>query len=212
MTSYNHREYWSTFYAKDGAPHNPSNFMRFVSESFLSEHSGEPLRITDLGCGNRRDSEAFATRHVVTCVDPSQPPCERDPHLRICRTGALDALCMETLDGLQDVFYMRWFIHSVPFDEGHMILTKSFNLLKPGGLLCVEVRSKHDEVLVSKSTFDSTDDSHTTDHKRWLWDLDMCQAWIDKVGAHVLCLKESRGWSKNETSDPKLIRMVVSRL
>jgi hypothetical protein len=210
MSTYDHNAYWCAFYKANVAPSKPSSFAQYVYNTHVASELAS-LRIADIGCGNRRDSHLFVTHgHIVTCVDPAQPPADPTPYVRICAQSAEKAICIEELGGLQDVFYMRWFIHSVSHDEGTLLLQKAYGLLKPGGLMCIEVRSENDAELIREST-SNADGSHTTDHKRWLWSVQRLQRCATNMGAESVSLGESHGWSKTANSDPLLIRCVLKR-
>ena len=52
---------------------------------------------------------------------------------------------------LFDIFYMRWFLHALPYDISKDIFINSIHNLKSGGLICIEVRSINDEELKQNS-------------------------------------------------------------
>lgn len=209
---YSHPAFWTEFYNSNTCTTSPSEFAQFIDSTYLQDPNVK-FRMCDLGCGNRRDANYFVScGHIVTAVDPSQPVVElKNPLLRTVKKPALDALNLRDLSGLQDMFYMRWFIHSMPYKEGKEVFTQAARHLKPGGVICIEVRSQKDEVLVAASTHDASDDSYMTDHKRWLYTAELLTQYADVCELDVLQCEESRGWSKTALSDPVLIRFVARR-
>ena len=105
---------------------------------------------------------------------------------------------------------MRWFLHALPYDISNNIFINSIHNLKPGGLICIEVRSINDLDLKKNSIYDDNDKSYTTTHKRWLYSIEMCRKLALDNDCDILYCKEGY-FSPNtntETSNPLLIRFI----
>ena len=129
------KEYWKAFYRKHGGTNEPSAFCLFLLDAL--EQYAKPqnqLRILDAGCGDGRDSYAFATAgHNVCGVDSSEhiPSAARNVHF------AVDDFTTHLKQGY-DLIYARFSFHSIS-NEGQDCFLKSIQ--QPGTLLCMETRS-----------------------------------------------------------------------
>ena len=83
--------------------------------------------------------------------------------------------------------------------------------MKVGSLLCIEVRSLNDTELINLSKYDEYDKSYTTDHKRWLYNINMILEYLDN-NLEILELEESYNFSKvNQAENPLLIRFIARK-
>ena len=108
---------------------------------------------------------------------------------------------------------MRWFLHAMPYEHSTSILKETLGALKPGGLICIEVRSMNDEELVKTSTYNESDKSYTTTHKRWPYTKEQLENYAKTYDLEILELSEDY-YSKNsntETKDPLLIRCILQK-
>ena len=208
------KSYWDRFYSTD-YPYiqGQSTFAEFVYNSYIKKHNDANvfLRVADLGCGNGRDSNFFANKgNILHSVDQSNVNIE---HENITMYSNNDVVEYLKSKALVDIVYMRWFLHAIPYDVGDKIFKGAVNNLKPGGLVCVEVRSLEDKNLLTTSVYDSTDRSYKTSHKRWPYTKSQLTQLGDKYGCTVEILEQG-SFSPNpstETPDPLLLRVVFKK-
>lgn len=209
--------FWNEYYKNysDKIDEN-SQFSSFVYEKFIKNHNqnGVFLKIADLGCGNCRDSNLFA-KHGNTCfsIDKSGVNKYDESNINFFLDDAENLLKERKLLTLFDLVYMRWFLHSMPYEKSNNVFKHAVNNLKNNGLLCVEVRSINDYELIKKSTYDDSDNSYFTTHKRWLYNKDMCVKLAKDNDCEIIHYEEGY-FSPNkysETENPLLIRVVMKK-
>ena len=219
MTEYNKEKiYWDSYYSEN----NPdiiasSSFSNYINETYLKPHTqkGIVLNVADLGCGNMRDSQYFSENNCnVYAIDKSFDikksvvQYKNNKFLNPINADVDLFLQEHSLRSLMDVIYMRWFMHAVPYPIGHNIFSNSVFNLKPGGLICIEVRSINDELLKNESHYDNDDLSYKTTHKRWLYGKERLTVLSQENNIEILEMKESRGFSSTSVSNPLLIRFI----
>lgn len=219
MTEYNKEKvYWDAYYSENNKDIIASStFSNYINEHYLKPHTkkGIVLKMADLGCGNMRDSQYFSENNCYVYaldksfdINKSVVQYKNNKFLNPINADVESFLQENSLCSLVDVIYMRWFIHAVPYSIGHNIFSNSVFTLKPGGLICIEVRSINDDLLKKESTFDSSDLSYKTTHKRWLYGKERLKILAQENDIEILEMVESRGFSKTEVSDPLLIRFI----
>ena len=219
MSDYNkEKTYWDKYYKEknDNIVIN-SNFSSYVHDKYLKPMTDENivLRLADLGCGNMRDSHYFSKNGCfVYAIDKSfnvgssVVQYKKNFNLNPITADVNAFLQNGYLRTLMDVVYMRWFLHAVPYDIGSSIFKNSVDSMKPGALLCIEVRSHNDEILKKESYFDGKDLSYKTTHKRWLYGMERLNILCSQNDVEIVEMVEQRGFSKTEESDPLLIRFI----
>lgn len=195
--------YWSVYYKlhkKEG--HSP--FATYVYN--LLNKPGYCLRVVDVGCGNLRDSIFFAEKgFLVTGIDYVSDikyngiECIKDDFVSVIEQNKIQVL--------QDVIYMRFFLHAVPYDKGEKSIDLSFTMLKPGGLLCIEVRST-DQTNIPKNSF-VKGDAYVSDHSRWLYTADRLKSILKDF--ELVELKEENGFSPTPMENPVLLRAIARK-
>lgn len=206
------KQYWDSYYSvvhKEIS--EPSMFSNYVYDNYIEEQNkdGIVLKIADLGCGNCRDSKLFANRgNYITSIDGSAHIECVNPNINLIVGDVEDILTGNCLQTLLDVFYMRWFLHAMPYDKAKRVFHKSIQNLKNGGLICIEVRSLHDTELVNNSVYNECDQSYSTNHKRWLYNKDMIDLMAKSCDLETLELIEDSNFSNTDESNPLLIRFI----
>lgn len=195
-------EYWNAYYARTCTTQDkhrqqePSAFCQFVQANYIQPHNAQDVSLTiaDVGCGTGADSHFFRQRgNIVYALDAAQTLA---PHVHNVLTADAQAFFRaRELCALLDVVYMRWFLHAVPHAYGAATIEHAVNNLKPGGLLCIEVRSDNDTALKTSSQYDATDSSFYLDHKRWLYSREQLLQLAAQHNLDVLQLEESRDFS-----------------
>ena len=211
--------YWDNFYKSNPDIREPSDFAKYIHTKYIAQLNKSTvfLKIGDLGCGNCRDSLFFASLgNYVYAIDKSSIPYNTHTNLNLILDDVETSITNNKLETLLDLVYMRWFLHSVPYDKGAQIFTESIKNLKPNALLCIEVRSSNDTELIKNSTYNESDKSYSTTHKRWLYSIEMIKKLAEENNLDVIELVENYDFSKtnnNEAyvSNPLLIRFVARK-
>lgn len=210
------RKFWKGFYSKENNPIvEHSDFAQHVYNNHIKSDNdqGVYLKIGDFGCGNCRDSRFFAKHNIVYSIDKDGVNNVKTDRCQLILEDVDVVLKKQQLNTLLDLVYMRWFLHAMPYEHSTSILNETLGALKPGGLICIEVRSMNDEELVKTSTYNESDKSYTTTHKRWPYTKEQLENYAKTNNLEILELSEDY-YSKNantETKDPLLIRCVLQR-
>ena len=210
------RKFWKGFYSKENSPIvEHSDFAQHVYNNHIKSYNdqGVYLKIGDFGCGNCRDSRFFAKHNIVYSIDKDGVNNIKTNRCQLILEDVDVVLKKQQLKTLLDLVYMRWFLHAMPYEHSTSILNETLSALKPGGLICIEVRSMNDEELIKTSTYDDSDKSYITTHKRWPYTKEQLEKYAETHNLEVLELSEDY-YSKNsntETKDPLLIRCILQR-
>jgi SAM-dependent methyltransferase len=148
--------YWAHFYA-----HN-TYASGSTFQSLVQSLPDLPEVIVDVGCGDGRDTYAFAAagRRKVTGIDRSHVAI-REARRRAELWGRSDALSFQVCDvgepvrvraALRDardasrpmVFYLRFFLHSVTQDVQDALMSAIADCARPGDHLAAEFRTDKD--------------------------------------------------------------------
>ena len=140
---------------------------------------------------------------------------DENDNIKVINGDAEEILKSNVLLTKLDVVYMRWFLHSMPYDKAQNIFKYAYNSLKQNGLICIEVRSYNDEELKKISIYDGNDKSFKTTHKRWLYSKDMLEnlSKINDCDCKIIFCEEGY-FSHNiecETINPLLFRIVFKK-
>jgi hypothetical protein len=205
--------YWANFYAHTSYTSGSSFF------EFVNSRPGTPDVVIDIGCGDGRDSCAFgaAGRRVIG-VDQSpigvQHATARASGLgiqervrfRICDVA--DTEVLETI--LEEViasgdtpvlFYLRFFLHSIPEDVQDGLLDVISALARPDDVVAAEFRTEKDETA-----------SHVHgEHYRRYQNGPAFGALLRDRHFELLHEEEGTGLSPYQGEDPVLYRVVARR-
>ena len=210
------RKFWKGFYSKENSSIvEHSDFAQHVYNNHIKSYNdqGVYLKIGDFGCGNCRDSRFFANHNIVFSIDKDGVNNVKTDRCQLILEDVDVVLKKQQLNTLFDLVYMRWFLHAMPYEHSTSILNETLGALKPGGLICIEVRSMNDEELIKNSTYNESDKSYTTTHKRWPYTKEQLENYAKTHDLEILELSEDY-YSKNsntETKDPLLIRCILQR-
>ena len=218
----NNNCFWKEYY-KNKNNIEPSQFSQFIYQDFLKKYNDDniSLKIADIGCGNFRDSVYFSTHdNMVYAIDLNNEHNENNnmsENIKILNGDAEEILKNNTLLTKVDVVYMRWFLHSMPYDKSERVFKHAYNNLKQNGLICIEVRSDNDKDLKNMSTYDETDKSYKTTHKRWLYKKETLEelANLNDCDCEILFCEEGHfskcNKNETETNNPLLLRIVLKK-
>jgi len=202
--------HWNKFYSVIDSFDSHSSFSAYVYSKYIESLNKDNIcvKIGDFGCGNCRDSMFFAEKgNFVYAVDPSGVLKNNNNNIKLIKDDIEHVLTTNMLETLVDVVYMRWFLHAVPYAKGKNIIKESVNNLKMNGLICIEVRSINDDVLIGQSTYNK-DNSYSTDHKRWLYNKEMLIILAKINNIDIIELYEDRNFSVTSESNPLLFRLI----
>jgi SAM-dependent methyltransferase len=208
--------YWSNFYAHhqtlDGSP-----FFEHVHG-----RADIPPVVVDIGCGDGRDSRAFASSgHQVIGIDradtalrtasviAAQQGLEQRVRFVNCDlsdvsalTDVLTAARCDTANAGSMLFYLRFLLHSVtgPVQEGLMAVIAE--LARPGDMFAAEFRTDQDE---------GTRKVHGNHFRRFQNGPAFGARLCERYGFTVLEEAEGTGLSPYRDEDPVLYRVVARR-
>ena len=204
-------DYWSEWYAKNpDTISQPSSFVPYV----LSKLQGlvKPgCRVVDLGCGNGRDSSAFAQLGCkVDAVDAS---------LRLETVLKHDNITYWMSDVLSvdskvlaeaDIVYMRFFLHALTEAAQTELLGRIQQYCKPGCIVAIETRSLLDPLRLTGKQL-SPCENFTDHYRRYMSPEQVQQALQTHAGCEVDSILEASGLSPHGSDDPVLIRVLATR-
>ena len=211
--------YWNTYYQQKPVILNEcSSFakemMKFINDS--SAMSDNPRYLLDLGCGNGRDSVFFADNEIhVIGIDASNVAIEmlQQAHEK---NKYLEFICDDfvTADVLfqrkYDYCYSRFTLHSINEKQENQLINNVYRALKKDGLFMIEVRTIHDGIygmgeLVEKNAY-----IYNEHYRRFIDPEEITRKFKEK-GFSIVYSEESSGFSKTETDDPVLLRLVLKK-
>ncbi len=203
-------DYWNSYYAKKLTEiQSPSDFARTVI-SYL-----EPGKsLIDLGCGNGRDSIYFLNHHLnVTGIDVSEEAISQLNQLKLKNGNFVcdDFVSSKALYQVQyDYIYSRWTMHAISEQQEDELLGNARDALKEGGLFLIEARSVQDS-LYGKGTCVGKHAYIHNGHFRRFMEKEVFIEKLKERGFQVISAEEGENFSKTETSNPVLVRIVASR-
>jgi len=205
-------DYWNNYYKIGNVISEPSSFAEFCLNEFMPDGA----RIIELGSGNGRDSLYFA-RHGfdVIAIDQSHSACLYSQEQ--ADKNSLDRLKFIESDftnnnfdehSIVDVFYSRFTMHSITFEQQNRLLKNVHGKLHKGGLFFIEARTIHDP-LCGVGT-DIEDFQFVTDHYRRFIDSDQFVKQCLDLGFKLKFMIEKDGLSVVKDDNPVLLRLVLS--
>jgi Methyltransferase domain len=206
--------YWANFYARTEYAEGSTFF------DFVNSRSDTPDAVIDIGCGDGRDSRAFgAAGRTVLGVDQSEVGVEH-ARAQAEAAGLLERVSFEVCD-VSDadrlsklfserqaassgpvLFYMRFFLHSIPEDVQETLMGVVRDCAGPGDLLAAEFRTQRD---AEKSKV------HRKHYRRFQDGELFGKRLATDFGFTVLHEEEGTGLSPYRGEDPVLYRVVARR-
>jgi SAM-dependent methyltransferase len=208
--------YWAGFYARTTFTSGSSFFELVNSREQL------PTRVVDLGCGDGRDSFAFARagRRVLGLdrsqvgVDHASAKAAELGQSGQVRFAACDVADAEALRALLDsaradapeepvLFYARFFLHSIPEATQHTLLAVVADCARPGDVFAAEFRTDRDEQNAKV---------YGRHYRRFQNGPQFGRDLAEKYGfAAVVLEQEGNGFSPYQGEDPVLYRVIATR-
>jgi O-methyltransferase involved in polyketide biosynthesis len=206
--------YWANFYAhtefSDG-----STFFAFVNA-----RPDTPRHVFDVGCGDGRDARAFgAAGRTVLGLDQSPVGIEHASRqtadaglddrvtFAVCDVDDQDrfaALVADRLGAVDEpvLFYLRFFLHSIPEDVQDRLLTSIVKHSSPGDMFAAEFRTDKDEESAKV---------HGKHWRRFQNAAEFSRTLREVHGFTILHEEEATGLSPYGEEDPVLYRVVARR-
>jgi SAM-dependent methyltransferase len=212
--SYAQTVYWANFYARTSVATGSTFFERVNGWPDIPGH------IVDIGCGDGRDAHAFASAgRSVLGLDRSEIGVQhaRDKaeelglgdrvRFEICDVSVADDVSQMLAGATADpavpvVFYLRFFLHSVPEDVQETLMQTIADVARPGDMVAAEFRTDKDQA--RSKTF-------TGHFRRFQNGPAFGQALRDRYGFTVLDEQEGTGLSVYGDEDPELYRVIAAR-
>jgi hypothetical protein len=209
--------YWANFYARTEYTEG-STFFEFVNG-----RDDTPATIIDIGCGDGRDSFAFASSAAARRVfgmDRSHIGVKNAGKkaevlgiadratFHVCDVGDVENLkanLNEAFSASPDapvMFYLRFFLHSIPEEVQNTLMDVLGEVARPGDMFAAEFRTTKDEAIQKV---------HGNHYRRFQDGPAFGRALADKHGFEVLFEVEGTGLSPYKGEDPELYRVIARR-
>jgi SAM-dependent methyltransferase len=206
--------YWADFYARTTYT-TGSTFFELVNA-----RDDLPSTVVDIGCGDGRDSYAFAGagRTKVTGLDRSHVGVRQATKkaeqmgygatlsFRACDVGNADKL-RATLQAARTgdepmIFYARFFLHSIPEDIQRALMGVVAECARPGDHFAAEFRTDKDEAIQKV---------HGNHYRRFQNGPAFGRSLRETYGFTPLLEQEGNGFSPYKGEDPQLYRVIARR-
>jgi SAM-dependent methyltransferase len=203
--------YWADFYR------HTSIAAGSTFQAALATRADLPNHVIDLGCGDGRDSFAFARLgRTVLGIDRSavavthameHATAHRVSTVRFatCDVGdvsALEPLLAWALRGEPALFYARFFLHSIPEQVQRTLLTTISRLARDGDQLAAEFRTLQDE---------SRPKIYGNHYRRYQDGPAFGRRLAEDYGFAVVDEHESAGLAPYRDEDPVVYRVIARR-
>ena len=206
------KNYWNIFYKNRSAVNFPSSFAEFCIENYIDTNS----KILELGSGNGRDALYFSEKqnHVIavdqsvevsSLGDAKREDTPYKSNLEIINDDFVKFNYMNHVG--VNVVYSRFTLHAITLEEEQTVLTKTFQLLQPGGRFLVEARTTKDLLCGVGEHLGGY--AYSTDHyRRFINTQDFIKS-IMATGFEIVYFIESKGLSVFKNEDPMLMRIIL---
>ncbi len=207
--------YWANFYAHTEYTSGSTFFDQMVALD------GVPGRVIDLGCGDGRDSYAFAAAGFsVLGIDRSHvavahagKKAEQLDHTEVARFVACDVSDVERLrttlkseidlaGDRPELFYARFFLHSIPESVQEGLLCEIAALARADDWFAAEFRTDQDASAVKV---------HQKHYRRFQNGAEFGRRLSADFGFDPIHVEEGTGLSPYRGEDPHLYRIIANR-
>ncbi|CUR54440.1 hypothetical protein NOCA2170012 [metagenome] len=213
-TAQQNKAYWANFYARN-AYTSGSTFFEFINA-----RDDTPGTIIDIGCGDGRDSCAFATAgRSALGLDQSSVGIEHATahaaqldlsdtcRFLVCDVSDVDDLGKALDEGVKAaheplMFYLRFFLHAIPEEVQDGLLAAIDAHARPGDYFAAEFRTDKDE---------ANKHVHTRHYRRFQNAVEFSARLSGDLGFEILHEEEGTGLSPYKDEDPVLYRVVARR-
>jgi SAM-dependent methyltransferase len=206
--------YWADFYARTSYT-SGSTFFELVNS-----RDGLPATVIDVGCGDGRDSFAFAAAgRTATGIDRSHVgvrhasrKAEQLGHDQLffsaCDVGDADRLRAALTAARGDdparpvAFYARFFLHSIPEDVQRTLMSTIAECARPGDYFAAEFRTDRDAAI---------EKVHGNHYRLFQNGPAFGRSLREDSGFVPLLEQEGNGFSPYKGEDPQLYRVIARR-
>jgi 2-polyprenyl-3-methyl-5-hydroxy-6-metoxy-1,4-benzoquinol methylase len=209
------QHFWQDFYAKQNNISQPSPFVCWVLAHYLQQ----PKKIFEIGCGNGRDSFAFAQQgHQVLAIDACEVAIGKNKTQCDVQNGqniqfhALELSQLTTLSqeiSTTDILYSRFVLHAIPESLEDMVLSCAMQNLPAGAMMIHEFRTNKDP-LMNQGEMISVNE-RMTDHYRRFIDSQTFRNKLLLLGWEIVYFEESNGLAVFGDEDPVVARCVFKK-
>lgn len=215
-------DFWDEFYSNNLAPAKPSPFCDWLIDYLpINEYI-----IQELGCGNGRDTFAFAMNgYKVEGLDQSEQAikyCQRqlegilspkqigNTKFTVFNLESIDKLIDDTRPEAPNLIYSRFVLHAVSKETQNKILHYCSAILPIGGIVAHEFRTDKDP-LKEKGEIISQNE-RITDHYRRFIQADEIEKSLNVLGFKILYFIEGNGFARYKSEDPVVARIVAVKI
>lgn len=211
--------YWNTYYQKkppviDDASSFAREMLNFINTQSVDNE--EDRYLLDLGCGNGRDSRFFADNgiHVVgidasdVAIEMLEHTYENDKYLEFMCDDFVTANVLFQRE--YDFCYSRFTMHAINKLQEKELLENVYRALKKNGLFMIEARTIHDQIFGLGKQVERNAYIYNDHYRRFIDPEELLQR-VREIGFQVVFSQEGRGFSKTETEDPVLLRLVLKK-
>ncbi len=208
-------EYWDSYYADRNAHNDSASLPSLFAQAMFERYMEGGRSLIEFGCGNGRDSIWFAENGInVTGIDASrvvikelQEKKSMDNCIFICD----DFVSAESIYQVQyDYCYSRFTLHAINEQQEIQILTKAYDMLKPGGYLFIEARSIHDGKYGRGEAVERN--AYICDgHYRRFIDIDELALRLEDIGFSIEEKEESDQFAPKEGENAVCLRIAAKK-
>lgn len=206
--------YWANFYAENGYTAGSSFF------ELVQSREDTPQRLVDLGCGEGRDTRAFASAGRTTLGLDQSPVGVAHAAAQAAEAGLAERAGFEVCDVADAeqlrsavtafigdseepvMFYLRFFLHAIHEDAQAVLLDTLSEVARPGDMFAAEFRTDKDA---------ETAKVHSNHYRRFQNAEEFRASLEDTYGFTVVYDLESDGLSPYKEEDPVLYRVIARR-
>lgn len=210
--------YWNMYYQQRPLVINEcSPFARKMLDMIAGQMTlGETKYLLDLGCGNGRDSVFFAKNNIhVVGIDASDVAIGMleqahgdDKYMEFICDDFVTANVLFQRE--YDYCYSRFTLHAINEQQEEQLLANVYRALKKNGLFMIEARTIHDQIYGLGEPVERNAFIYNEHYRRFIDPQEIMEK-IITMGFTIIYSEESNGFSKTETEDPVLLRMVVKK-
>lgn len=210
--------YWNEYYQQKPLTLRESSLFAKEMLKILgdSRKKREGKYLLDLGCGNGRDSIFFSESGIhVVGIDASnvaigmlENEYKGNEYLEfICD----DFVTAEALFQREyDYCYSRFTLHAINEKQEEQLINNVYKALKKKGLFMIEARTIHDKIYGLGDKVEENAYIYNNHYRRFI-DPEKIVDKLIKTGFKVLYNQEKDGFSKTETDDPILLRLILQK-
>jgi len=207
------KAYWSTFYAENKAPSQPSDFGREIFIEYLSKNPG--AKSLEFGFGNGRDLVFFNQCGVQTDGIELAPGSAGRLSKELAKGEILegsfaDHTLLTHKENYYDIVYSRFTLHSVDKETEILALENAYRLLTKGGILAVEARTIYDEFNGRGERVSDNEWIYEDHYRRFLDPADTIKA-VQNAGFRIVKLEVSDSFAVYKNQRPVCLRLIAQK-